>query len=62
MSVFFRRRGIAKVTYKKYSLNYLWNKYNVNSNTTYTEQVTDANYESTYGDSYRRTIYAIKVN
>ena len=62
MSVFFRRRGIAKVTYKKYSINYLWNKYNVNSNTTYTEQVTDANYEYTYGDSYRRTTYAIKVN
>lgn len=63
MSVFFRRRGIAKVTYKKYSLNYLWNKYNVNSNTTYTEQVTDANYERQVNDSGPpRTKFAIKVN
>ena len=63
MSVFFRRRGIAKVTYKKYSLNYLWNKYNVNSNTTYTEQVTDANYEHQHDDSGPpSTKFAIKVN
>lgn len=61
MSVFFRRRGIAKVTYKKYSINYLWNKYNVNSNTTYTEQVTDANYEYTYSNT-GRPAFAGKVN
>lgn len=62
MSVFFNRRGSVKVTYKKYSLNYLWNKYNVNSNTTYTEQVTDANYAYQCYDSDPRTRFAIKVN
>ena len=44
MSVFFRRRGIAKVTYKKYSLNYLWNKYNVN--TTYVEHTGGRTFEA----------------
>ena len=48
MSVFFRRRGIAKVTYKKYSLNYLWNKYNVN--TTYVEHTGGRTYEA--GEDY----------
>lgn len=61
--IFFLKRGIAKVTYKKYSLNYLWNQYNVNSNTTYTEQVTDANYEHQHDDSGPpRTVFARKVN
>lgn len=61
MSVFFRRRGIAKVTYKKYRINYIWNKYNVNSNTTYTEQVVDANYEYIYSEK-ESEVFAGKVN
>lgn len=48
MSVFFRRRGIVKVTYKKYSLNYLWNKYNVN--TTYVEHTESEIFD--VGESY----------
>ena len=60
--IFFLKRGIAKVTYKKYSLNYLWKQYNVESNTSNRENIVDSEYSYLYRNNYLNTIFALKVN